>query len=88
MMEENSKRQTLRIVPLTQAPEASGYNWLTLPMLRHWVFQSQSRIAADGAVVEGNGFDACLLRIGRRILVDLDRFDAWLNGHRNKAGGI
>lgn len=84
MMEESKKGQSLRIVPLTQAPVASGYSWITVSMLRHWVFQSQSRIAADGAVVAGNGFDACLLRIGRRILIDLDRLNDWLIGHYNQ----
>lgn len=81
MMEENSKRQSLRIVPLTQVPEASGYNWLTLSMLRHWTFQSQPRIGADGSTISGNGFESCLLRIGRRILVNLDLMDDWLNSH-------
>lgn len=81
-MEEGNKRQPLKVVPLTQVPEVSGYEWLTPSMLRHWVFQSRGKMAADGTIVGGNGFEFCLLRIGRKILIDLDRFDEWISEHR------
>ena len=32
---------------------------------------------------ETNGLDSALVRIGRRVLIDLERFDQWIEGHRS-----
>lgn len=29
-----------------------------------------------------NGFDAVVIRLGRKVMLDLDRFEAWLEEHR------
>ena len=52
--------------------------------LRHLVFQSKSRTNSRGETVPGNGLEEAgvVLRIGRKVLIDLDRFDAWLASHR------
>lgn len=26
-----------------------------------------------------NGFDACIVRMGRKVLIDIDRFESWLD---------
>lgn len=33
-----------------------------------------------------NGFDACLVRVGRRVLIDTDRLREWLEGNRVTPG--
>ena len=52
--------------------------------LRHLAFEAKQRIASNGDVISGNGLEeaGAILRIGRKLLVDLDRFDAWLDSHR------
>lgn len=32
---------------------------------------------------ETNGLHYALVRIGRRVLIDLERFDQWIEGHRS-----
>lgn len=39
--------------------------------LRHLVFNAQT-----------NGFAACIRRIGRRVLIDADAFEAWIDGQK------
>ncbi len=34
-----------------------------------------------------NGFNNCIRRAGRKILVDLDGFESWID-HQNKQGGV
>lgn len=29
-----------------------------------------------------NGFDACVIKLGRRILLDAEEFERWLQGYR------
>lgn len=29
-----------------------------------------------------NGFDACVIKLGRRVLLDTASFERWLEGHR------
>ena len=39
--------------------------------IRWWIFNE-----------EENDFAECVIRIGRKILIDLDRFDGWIEAHR------
>jgi len=32
-----------------------------------------------------NGFDACVIKLGRRVLLDTASFERWLEGHRAEA---
>lgn len=73
-----------RIVPLIKVPEATGYDWLLISTLRQWVFYSKPRYSASGHTIPGNGFDVCLLRVGRKLLVNLDRFEEWLHSHHEQ----
>jgi hypothetical protein len=47
------------------------YHWLTESALRSLVFDAKAK-----------GLDRAVIRIGRRVLIDLDEFDAWLDQHR------
>lgn len=76
--------QKKRIIPLSKIPTIPGYEWLTVPALRHHIFQSEPRIASNGDVIEGNGLKeaGAIIRLNRKILIDLDKFDEWIESHR------
>jgi hypothetical protein len=52
--------------------------------LRNLIFNAQPRVTRKAAI-PGNGFDVCLVRMGRKILIDEDKFFAWLDGRNGKA---
>lgn len=33
-----------------------------------------------------NGFDACIVRLGRKVLIDLARFESWMDEQAIKGG--
>lgn len=47
------------------------------------VFKADSRLNSRGETIQGNGLAAhgAIIRRGRRVLIDLDRYGAWLAGH-------
>lgn len=47
-------------------------NWPPMGGLRWLIFHEHT-----------NGFSRCVIRIGRRVLIDIDEFDAWINSHRS-----
>jgi hypothetical protein len=46
------------------------------------VFKADSRLNSRGEPIQGNGLAAhgAIIRRGRRVLIDLDRYGAWLAG--------
>ena len=73
-----------RIATVSNLPQLAGYDWLTVPALRHLLFQAKSRKNSKGQVVPGNGLEevGAIIHVGRRVLIDVDRFDSWLDRHR------
>lgn len=73
-----------RIIPLTQLHKTEGYEWTTLASNRHLIFNSEPRLSSRGDEIPGNGLKeaGAIIRIGKKILVDLDRFDAWIENQR------
>ena len=56
--------------------------------LRHLIFNASPTCDSKGRVIAaGNGLEqvGAILRVGRRVLLDLDRFDSWLLSHRSNA---
>lgn len=53
------------LIPLTKWPE--HHAWPPIGGLRHLVFHAKS-----------NGFDSCIRRCGKRILIDEAAFFAWV----------
>ena len=78
-----------RLTTVKMLPQLPGYDWLTEPALRHLIFQARSRKATNGDVVRGNGLQeaGAIVRIGRKVLLDLDRFDEWVDRHRAESAG-
>ena len=62
---------TLKLIPLTRW--SSHHEYPNIAGLRHLVFHS-----------EKNGFDSCIKRIGRRILIDEDAYFAWVDAQNQR----
>lgn len=82
-------RTSRRIIRVRDLPTIPGYGWLTEAALRHLIFKSRARINSRGESTATNGLMECgaIIRIGRRILVDLDKFDCWVDRHSGELGG-
>ncbi|MDA8416486.1 MAG: hypothetical protein M0Z78_05360 [Betaproteobacteria bacterium] len=52
--------------------------------LRDLKFKAHDRRNSRGDVIKGNGTGPAgvWLQVGRKVLMDLERFDAWLDSHR------
>jgi hypothetical protein len=71
-----------RLARIKDIPTLTGYEWTTQSYLRHAIFDATNRIGSGGSVVPGNGLAPAIIRVGRRVLIDLDRFDEWLEAQR------
>ena len=71
-----------RLVTVNQLVELPGYDWATGRSMRHYIFNAEPRQTSRGEVIPGNGLAAAIIRIGRKILIDLDEFDAWIDRQR------
>jgi hypothetical protein len=70
------------IVTIKQCPELRPA--FTEAALRDLRFKAFDRKNSRGDVIEGNGSGAAgvWVRIGKRILIDLEAFDAWVKSHK------
>ncbi len=50
--------------------------------LRHLIFHSKPRTSTRGDL-PGNGLEPAIVRVGRKILIDEDRFFEWLDSGQN-----
>lgn len=83
-MGDTAKDQSgLRLATIKQMPSLDGYGWLTESALRHLVFAAEDHVNSRGEKVRGNGLNSAIIRVGRRVLMDLDAFDRWLDAHRS-----
>lgn len=84
MHNNNTLQRSTRIVKVKDLPTTPGYAWITEAALRHLIFNSTPRKNSKGQDVSTNGLFECgaIIRLGRKVLVDLDRFDLWVEKHR------
>lgn len=47
------------------------YSWARPGGIRHLIFHAET-----------NGFSKCMVRMGRRILIDIEKFGEWLEENR------
>lgn len=64
--------QTAKLYPFTPAS------------LRDLIFRANDRQNSRGEIIKGNGLakSGAVVRIGRKILLDLDGFESWIDSHR------
>jgi len=55
---------------------------LTVPAVQGQIFKSQDRFDSKGRKIPGNGLAAtgAIIRRGRKVLIDVDKYAAWLAG--------
>jgi hypothetical protein len=51
--------------------------------LRFHIFNAEPRINSQGDTVPGNGLASAIIRIGRKVLVDRDKFFEWIENQRS-----
>lgn len=61
------------------------FDYLSMPSLRHLLFNAKPRFGSDGSVIPGNGLieSGAIIRLGRKILIDADRFREWVSAQRD-----
>ena len=65
----------------TVAQLAAAYPVFTQAALRDLIFKSADRFNSRGDRIPGNGLAeaGAILRVGRKVLIDLDAFESWLD---------
>jgi len=65
----------------TVAQVAAAYPVFTQAALRDLIFKAADRFNSRGDRIPGNGLAeaGAILRVGRKVLIDLDAFEAWLD---------
>lgn len=71
-MDSNITTNIDRIIPVPKWPEF--HPWPTVPGLRWLIFHAAK-----------NGFEHCLIRKGRRVLISEQRFFEWAKNHQDAA---
>ena len=72
-----------RFVTVKRLAELPAYKgWLTESSVRHLIFTATRRFNSKGEELPSNGLDKAIIRIGRKVLIDLDEFDRWIDDHR------
>ena len=65
----------------TVAQAATVYPAVSQAALRDLIFKAADRLNSRGDRIAGNGLAeaGAILRVGRKVLIDLDAFEAWLD---------
>jgi|GEM_PF-630838 len=65
----------------TVAQTAATYPVFTQAALRDLIFKAADRFNSKGDHIPGNGLAeaGAILRVGRKVLIDLDAFESWLD---------
>lgn len=73
------------IMTVKQLAAHPRYRWLTESALRHMIFEATPRFNSKAEEIPGNGLDCAIIRVNRRVLIDVDVFDEWLKSHKSPA---
>lgn len=83
MTESQAASATLpRLSTVNNLPSQFPLLKLTVPAIHGQIFKSQDRFDSKGRKIPGNGLAAsgAIIRRGRKVLIDVDRYGAWLSG--------
>lgn len=60
---------------------------LTLPAIHGQIFKAEDRLNSRGDRIAGNGLAAsgAIIRRGRKVLIDVGKYGAWLSGSVGRA---
>ena len=71
-----------RLMTVRQILDSEGYEWVTNSYLRSLIYNAEDRFGSGGTRIPGNGFAPAVIRIGGKILIDMNEFDAFIERHR------
>lgn len=79
-----------RLATIEETAAAFPQARLTPAAMRALVFRADDRTNSRGDELPGNGLGriGAIVRLGRKVLIDLDRFAAWLDAHRTSVEGV
>ncbi|MCB1927744.1 MAG: hypothetical protein KDH17_06860 [Rhodocyclaceae bacterium] len=80
-----ARRQLAQKRLATVAQAAQQYDGVfTESAIRDMIFKAEDRFNSRGDRIPGNGMAEAgvILRIGRKVILDLDAFDAWLDSRK------
>lgn len=63
--------------PLTIRQLSERFPAFSEPALRNLIFCAKPRLSTKGQI-PGNGLDRAIIRVGRKVLIDAEEFQAWL----------
>lgn len=71
-----------RLATIENTAEVFASAGETPAAIRANIFKSADRFNSRGELITGNGLAAAgaIIRRGRKVLIDLDRYGAWLSG--------
>lgn len=84
-MQAQQETQAAAIQPrrrvATVAQVAAAYPVFSQAALRDLIFKAADRFNSRGDRIRGNGLAeaGAIIRIGRKVLLDMDAFEAWLD---------
>lgn len=83
MQENQATTNTLpRLATVKTLPECFPLLGLTPAAIHGHIFKAQDRFDSKGRKIAGNGLAStgAIIRRGRKVLIDVDRYGAWLSG--------
>lgn len=77
-------KKPTRFTTVKKLPFIAGYEWISESALRHLIFKATPRTSSKGEAIPTNGLVECgaIIRVGRKVLIDLDKFDEWVERGR------
>lgn len=80
--EQNTQQGIPRLATVENAAKVYAPAGQTPSAIRANIFKSEDRLNSRGEKIRGNGLAAsgAIIRRGRKVLIDLDRYGAWLSG--------
>ena len=82
MNEQIATQGLPRLATVEKAAEAFAIAGETPAAIRANIFKAADRLNSRGEKINGNGLAeaGAIIRRGRKVLIDLDRYGAWLAG--------
>ena len=69
-----------RLSTVQNLPSFFPFAGLTIPAIHGQIFKAEDRLDSKGRKIPGNGLaqTGAIIRRGRKLLIDVDRYGAWL----------
>ena len=82
----DSSRANRRLATISNMANMPEYrDAFSTSSIRHLIFQAKQRVDSKGRAIPTNGLEeaGAIVRIGSKVLLDLNRFDSWVESKKN-----